>query len=478
MDEGRFDDLARALGGSRSRRGLLGALLPAAAAVRSRPVLGAADSPVSGHAEVIAQGTAQVAGQLVWRVTRHAGPASQTTQSLGFLLAAGGALLLTDATAGRTLLADGAAAFTPDGAKQTIARHGGAGVGWRIALAAAGQTAVAGELIFASDPFTAPSGARALELTRDVLGRKETGHLPDSGQPALVLATSGALRVQADQGKTRTLNAGEADVFSGALVFTAGSKGAVYVAAVIGPDLDAAIATPTPATTQPPQPPAQPTQPSQSGNDSSGNASGGNGSSGEPTATMISCPSGETACGGVCVNLLLDLSNCGGCGVACPSGEDCVSGTCAGSAPPPCPDGQTRCAGICVDTDNDVNNCGGCGEVCVLMCQEGRCACNQDITPCPTGCVDVATDAANCGACGNACSNGTICQSGACVCPPGTILCIQGCVDLSTDRVNCGMCDNACSGNCVGGKCCSMGSCTVAGDCCPGCDCFDGNCRC
>jgi hypothetical protein len=458
VDEGRFDDLARALGGSRSRRGLLGALLPAVAAMRSHGVF-AASSPVSGHAEVIAQGTARLAGSLVWRVSRHPGPASPTTPALGFLLAAGGSLLVTGDDGTRTLLTDGAAAFTPDGARQTLVRFGGgAGVGWRLSLIPASQTASAEELIFASDPFAAPSGTRALELARDVLRRKEMGALPDAGQPALVLAVSGALRVQANQGKTRTLNAGDADLFTGALTLTAGSKGAVYVAARIGPDLDhPEAASPTPS-------PAAGAASGAGGNGSSDDGAGaGNGSSGGSTGE--SCSSGQTACGGVCVNLMIDLNTCGGCGAACASGQDCEDGVCTNTTPSsPCSGGQSLCGGVCVDTGNDPNNCGACGAVCNAQCDQGRCACSQGLTACSGGCVDLSSDDGNCGKCNVACPAGSGCNGGLCAyteCPGGHASCGGVCTDTGSDANNCGGCGNVCGAphtQCLNAQCSCPGS--------------------
>jgi len=40
------------------------------------------------------------------------------------------------------------------------------------------------------------------------------------------------------------------------------------------------------------------------------------------------CASGETRCGGACVDLLFDELNCGACGTACAAGQTCLRGVC------------------------------------------------------------------------------------------------------------------------------------------------------
>ena len=78
----------------------------------------------------------------------------------------------------------------------------------------------------------------------------------------------------------------------------------------------------------------------------------------------LTCPSGQASCGGTCVDLQNDPTNCGTCGVACAGGESCVSGTCC-----------TSCGGTCVDLQNDLNNCGTCGVACAggEFCISGVC---------------------------------------------------------------------------------------------------------
>ena len=43
--------------------------------------------------------------------------------------------------------------------------------------------------------------------------------------------------------------------------------------------------------------------------------------------------------------------------------------------PPACPTGQSRCGGQCVDPATDRSNCGGCGNACGLaqVCSDGAC---------------------------------------------------------------------------------------------------------
>ena len=54
---------------------------------------------------------------------------------------------------------------------------------------------------------------------------------------------------------------------------------------------------------------------------------------------VCACPAGQTACGGVCRDLLTDELNCGACGTACSAGQSCVNGICLGI----CPEGNGFC---------------------------------------------------------------------------------------------------------------------------------------
>ncbi len=189
------------------------------------------------------------------------------------------------------------------------------------------------------------------------------------------------------------------------------------------------------------------------------------------SSAPLSCPAGQTACGGTCVDLSSDALHCGACNTTCDAGASCVSGLCG------CPSSAPLTCGLrCVDPQTDGANCGRCGHACGLgQCRTGACSCNTSpgsVALCPddptTGtCVDLAASASNCGACGNVCTSGETCAScavgegcvGKCVCSPPKQVCGTGsaavCTNVSTDPANCGSCGNACAA----GQVCSGGTC-------------------
>jgi len=133
-----------------------------------------------------------------------------------------------------------------------------------------------------------------------------------------------------------------------------------------------------------------------------------------PTLTSGgTCQDGFTWCNGHCVELSLDIGNCGACGNSCPSGQSCVNGTCG------CKAGKTLCNGDCSDLNTDTNNCGSCGVACTAgqYCQYGECLCSSGTTNCNGTCTSTQSDSNNCGSCGNQCSVGQICTSGQCAEP-------------------------------------------------------------
>ncbi len=190
-----------------------------------------------------------------------------------------------------------------------------------------------------------------------------------------------------------------------------------------------------------------------------------------------SCASGLTSCGGGCVNVSVDINNCGGCGNICGIAESCSSGTCQPMTD--CPDGMADCGRGCIDVTSDDMNCSTCGRSCGdgENCIEGTCTtatCTSAEMRCGAACVDVMTDDANCGSCGNECPTGQSCASGSCsdACVAPRMLCgmdaDEVCVDVMTDASNCGSCGNACDAGeeCTGGSCgCPAGQDVCDGSC-------------
>jgi hypothetical protein len=99
-----------------------------------------------------------------------------------------------------------------------------------------------------------------------------------------------------------------------------------------------------------------------------------------------------------------------------------------------CATGETACGGACVDLQSDASHCGACGVSCGPgTCSAGACVCDPGATECTAGagtrCADLRTDPANCGACRNACPAGDTCTGGACcgvLCGTSPALCCAG----------------------------------------------------
>jgi hypothetical protein len=178
-------------------------------------------------------------------------------------------------------------------------------------------------------------------------------------------------------------------------------------------------------------------------------------------SSSTTCPTGQTSCGGVCVDLQSTALHCGACNTSCIAGASCTGGICGCTVAEP-----DTCGLKCVNRQTDVANCGVCGHDCGLgTCQAAACACNPaPVALCPnvpaTGtCVDTATSASNCGACGIVCIAGEVCTASACVCNSPKQVCGTGtaavCTNISTDPRNCGSCGTACAA----GQTCASGTC-------------------
>jgi hypothetical protein len=286
----------------------------------------------------------------------------------------------------------------------------------------------------------------------------------------------------------------------------------------------------------------------------------------------IVCRNGDELQNGICVHKKSGKPDYTGCteDSQCPDGYGCLYGSCYQTS---CPSGYDNapcafagasgnsygqcCGGQCVDIYNDSSNCGGCGGICVnqTTCQYGGCygpnfgfvTCTND--ECPSGdacgyygavcrtasckgadegtacayglqnsfgysyvingtccsgtCVSTNADSSNCGACGAscgtdscsgygyctstscspACKNGEVCANGVCVgsvCDPvpvtyfgppacaaddGTVgSCCGGgaCEEIQSDSQNCG----GCGIKCPEGDHCKKGMCSSAGKTC------------
>ncbi len=210
------------------------------------------------------------------------------------------------------------------------------------------------------------------------------------------------------------------------------------------------------------------------------------GDGGNGTDAAIGCDGGLAACGGACVDLLNDATNCSHCGMACLGGPNetavCRMGACQ---PAVCNPGFGNCDGMtangCETPLSTVTNCGSCNNLCSAptpLCVSASgipdggvtdgggmdagapgyacgAMCLAGTTPCGSSCVDLQTDPTNCGMCGMVCTAGpnssAACTTGACgiSCGSGFADCnhmsADGCeTETDNDVMNCGMCGMVC----------------------------------
>jgi len=216
------------------------------------------------------------------------------------------------------------------------------------------------------------------------------------------------------------------------------------------------------------------------------------------TGDADACPSGQSACRGICEDTKVDPNNCGSCGTSCASLANAASsnGCNAGVCSITCAAGFADCDrnpsnGCETNLETSVANCGSCGNACAIangaaQCVSGSCtasSCSAGFTNCGTSCSTLQADQNNCGACGSVCSitsgvGTAACSSGACnrTCKPGLnqTLCGTGCFDLSSDPNNCASCGHVCANlanaatSCNGGTClntCNPGFSACSGAC-------------
>lgn len=175
-----------------------------------------------------------------------------------------------------------------------------------------------------------------------------------------------------------------------------------------------------------------------------------------------------------CETPVNDPAHCGGCGVTCPAGLPACDGThCTAGC-----GSLTACGGSCVDTLVDPENCGGCNKPLGLnqVCVAGTPTCAAGFANCDAspGCeVSTLTDAAHCGGCNQACKAGARCDSGVCACAPTTpkdcgATCAQCCNDSQ-----CSDGDSCTTDVCTDGTCSPGLQCAGGGRCCSGTGCFE-----
>ena len=208
---------------------------------------------------MIAQGIARLPrGDVAWTVRSMEVPGGEGTPvasfPIGFAVADGAAIAVLDAKGEvLNLLADGEAAFLPNGSPGALASwQDDVASLYEVALVS-GREASAGETpgTVAGNPFAAPEGgAFDIEIARTMLTRDTQTTIPASrsGTPVLYLQTAGATQLQAEGSQTVELAAGQFALLVGdVMVRGASDEPATFLVAAIGEataERDATAGTP------------------------------------------------------------------------------------------------------------------------------------------------------------------------------------------------------------------------------------------
>jgi hypothetical protein len=182
-------------------------------------------SPAVGRAQVVTQGISELPGsQYVMRVVRRTAPALGDAKVgrrvLGFALATDEPILITDVEPDGTFkdrarLAPGEAYMTLDDTRQIRASLSGKPTQYlsiEFVPPDQARNIGTGELLFVSDPITAPPGQRDVDLVRNVLAQQDIAKVPNTGGQVMLLATDGAIDILPKRGRGFRLQSGESAV--------------------------------------------------------------------------------------------------------------------------------------------------------------------------------------------------------------------------------------------------------------------------
>lgn len=233
-------------------------------------------SPAQGHAEVIAQGIASLEkGKLVWQVTSGEAPTKakkSTHAGPGFLLTDSGQMILVESNGNDAKkLAEGEATFIPKGKKQTRQSSRDQPADYFDIQIVKSSNGSNDDGAFQSDSFGSLTGARDIDLVRDVLNHNDETTIPKSDAPVLVFVTDGEIKiVESGHKDAQTLTKGQAATFDSEIKVSSADQGGTFVAAVVGEEVElphvqsSQAPTPqptsTPAIDEPLAPTAEPTE--------------------------------------------------------------------------------------------------------------------------------------------------------------------------------------------------------------------------